>query len=687
MPMNLFNPVLHSHAFLPGSRIDIDRVLPAQLQDEDTIEEWIEKLGLPPRFIERISPVGTILGGESVRGKNWTDMMLRAYRHFLKSYSHIAFFIRQALVDRFGEQGLLPFMSFDMEPCIIERMIDLDYDESENTYGILLELMRTGVISPAATVPFHAILPMLGSQFDQRLCVRMGFEFYWRLVREYQSFIEEVHDERAFVLPFFLPEYAYSHEAAQIVVEEFLALAGREGCENPHLVLLLDNSQAVDCDIDVLMKSWNRLKLGGRKPPVSVVFRDRAFSEWMTYSRPSVKKLLDRTIAKVDADLNAAGVNYCWAHFENIEDLSFDSKSLSNFEQRIIKLAQLSYLTIAPDVYVRRKLLRKFSLINHEPQFVEVRSVTAGNDWHAQPSLGRWEGVLDSNAPIPLVDESRLINRRTRAGRQQVLMPQCWKIALLRAVRTCAAAVKGDPETLQGGVIGLLAELTGIRDAAKARQNIFDFLSAYGYVYWREHFLQHDLSEADVHVTALVDDLLLRGSRKRLRDTDYLIAGVAGQAYLFSLDAMRSHATHWENLDQRATYQNVVMISLALVNMITVYHWLKKPAEAKKLFDVMRAELFDFESAYDRYELAEYGVTPPEWELAVKSEIEDSPLNVVARAARRIAARHLRPLGYKKELTREDEQLPPTTGHIWSAEIENINYKWENKLFCGLREE
>ncbi len=686
--MNLLNPVLHTHAFMPGSRVDIDRVLPAQLKDPGEVEEWIEKLGEAPRFQERIAPVKTILGGDAVSGKNWTDMMLRAYRQFFKSYAHIAFYIRQALVDRFGEHGLLPFMSFDIEPCIIERMIELDYEESENSYGILLELMRTGVISPAATVPFHVILPMLGSEFDQRLCVRMAFEFYWRLAREYQEFIQDQHDEHAFVLPFFLPEYSYSDDSVRIIIEEFLAKAEREGVEDPHLVLLLDNSQAIDCDIDVLMKSWNRLLLGDEKPPVSVIFRDRAFSEWMSYSRPSVKKLIDRTIAKVDADLNAQGVNYCWAHFENIEDLTFDAKSLANFEQRIIKLAQLSYLTISPDVYVRRKLLRRFSLIAHEPQFVRVRSVTAGNDWHAKPSIGRWEGVLDSNAPIRLVDESRLITRRVRGmGRQQVLMPQCWKIAYLQAIRTCAAAVKGDPEKLEGGVIGLLTELSGVKDPATARQNIFDFLTGYGYVYWREHYLQHDLSEADINLYALVDDHLLRSSRKRLREQDYLVAGVAAQAYLFALDAMRSHATHWDNLDQRAAYQNIVMITLAMTNMITIYRWLNRPSEEKRLFDLMRTELFDFESAYDRYQLAEYGVTPPEWEIALKSEIEDSSLNLVARAARRTAARHLKPLGYKKEFSREDDQLPNHTGHIWSAEIENINYKWENKLFCGLREE
>ncbi|AXA36800.1 hypothetical protein BRCON_2023 [Candidatus Sumerlaea chitinivorans] len=686
MPMNLLNPVYHAHAFQPGSRIDIDRVLPASLDDED-IEEWIEKFCEPPRFIERISPVSTLLGNELVRGKNWTDMMLRAYRVFLRVYHGISIYIRQALVDRFGEHGLLPFMSFDMEPCLMERMIELDYEESENTYGTLMELVRSGVLSPAATVPFHVLLPMLDSEFDKRLCLRIAMTLYWKMLREYHDFIVQVHDERAFVMPFMLPEYAYANDVGRLLVEEFMRLAEEEELDEPHLVLLLDNQQAVDRDLDVLMKSWNMLQLDGKRVPVSLVFRDRAFSEWMIYSRPSVKKLIDRTIAKVDSDLNAAGINYCWAHFENIEDLTFDAKSLMNFEQKVIKLAQLSYLGIAPDVYVRRKLLKIFRRISHEPQLVELRNGSSGNDWHSRPNLGRWEGVLDSNAPIQLVDESRPYVRRTRTGKAHETGPQCWKIAFNRAIRTCARAVKGDPETLTGGALEVLAGICGAKDRNHARENIFDFLTNYLYIHWREYFIQHDLSEADIQLRDMVDETLLRGVRKRLKDEDYLIAGVAAQAYYFALDAMRSHATHWENLDQRAAYQNVVMITLALCNMMYIYHWRKKPAEARRLFELMRDELFHFESAYERYQLADYGVTEEEWQDALKSQVEDSTLNLVARAARRTAVRHLKHLGYKKEFTRDDELLTPNTGHLWTAEIENLNYKWENKLYCGLREE
>ena len=109
--------------------------------------------------------------------------------------------------------------------------------------------------------------------------------------------------------------------------------------------------------------------------------------------------------------------------------------------------------------------------------------------------------------------------------------------------------------------------------------------------------------------------------------------------------------------------------------------------EEKATLDLLKNELIDFVSAFDRYNLPEYGLTRQEWEESLKSQVDESPLNIVERAARRVAARHLRPLGYKTEFTREDENLTTNTGHVWSTEIENSNYKWENKLFCGLREE
>ena len=209
----------------------------------------------------------------------------------------------------------------------------------------------------------------------------------------------------------------------------------------------------------------------------------------------------------------------------------------------------------------------------------------------------------------------------------------------------------------------------------------------YALLHWREHFLQHDYSEPELTIEEIVNDHLLKGIKARFNIRKYSIAAVAAQAYYFCLDAKKSCATFWENFDQRAVYQNVTMLVLAMVDAIYVYHWLKKTGEARKIVQTMKQELIEFETAYKRYNLAEYGITEVEWNDAIKSSLEETPMNVVERVTRRIAARHLRPLGYRREFSREDENIPASVGHIWSSEVINSNFNWENRLFCGLHEE
>ena len=56
------------------------------------------------------------------------------------------------------------------------------------------------------------------------------------------------------------------------------------------------------------------------------------------------------------------------------------------------------------------------------------------------------------------------------------------------------------------------------------------------------------------------------------------------------------------------------------------------------------------------------------------------------RAALRVAARHLRPLGYAKEFSRGDANITTNVGHVWSQETGRENFAYENQLFCGVSE-
>jgi hypothetical protein len=685
--MNLLHPVYHSFSYHVGSRVDLKQALPTDLKDAD-LDELIEGLAAPQRFQERIAPMSLQIGNETIRGKNYTDAVIHGYRLFLDMLSNITAYVRQTMADRFREKGMVPFVSLAVEPDVFYRIIETDYDMAENTYGKMVELLTTGVIAPCVTLPFHVIAPLLPTEFDVRLCVRIAFAFYWNILKEYHRYIRKAHGESPFVVGFWLPEGGYSKRVGEIVFEEFARKCSADKISDAHLVLPIDNQQSLEGGNDIMMKSWNVLQIAGKKKVISVLFKDRHFSDWVSRANPSVKKLLDRTIAKVDADLNNQEIDYCWAHFETFESLASSPKSLANFEQKIIKLTELGYLTASPDVFVRRKLVGKFNRARHEPQVITLKDNSSAYDWHVENvSLGRWEGTLDSNSRHKLVDENHSFTRVVERGTRREKGSQSWKIAFNRALQTCASAVKGTPDKFSDGMLGVLASLVPARDKKVVARNVEEFLVHYSQNYWAEHFLQQGYSEADLQLGDVVKTCLCKGCKGKLTEEKTFVAGVAARAYYFALDSARSFATNYENLDQRAAYQNVAMCVLAMVDAIYVCHWRKQIEEAKRLVALLKRELVGFESAYTRYKLAAYGVTEAEWGDAIKSQVRESPMNVVERAARRVAARHLRPLGYRRDFSAEDERITTNTGHIWSEEVSNPNFQWENPLFCGLKEE
>lgn len=685
MPANQLHPIYHVHTSQAGSRIDVDRILPVSLDDIDT-DELIDKLSEPVKYKERISPVSAIIGTEVVRGKNWTEMMIKSYRIFFRMFSNMSLYMKEAMLEKFNERASVPYTGFDIDPDTLHALIEADYEQGENAYGNLLELYKTGVLSPTATSPFTAILPLLDNDFDRRICLRIGLLTYWDDIMQYHQYLEQNGASPQFVLPYWFPECGFSTKILEILHEEFIIQARKYQIRNPHLLIMLDTSQVEPTDIDILMKSWNVVKVGD-EDYASVVFRDKTFSEWVSFSNPSVKKLIDRTIAKVDSGLNEKNVDYCWAHFEELDNLTYNNKASVNYDQKITKLTQLSYHCLSPDMFVRRKMDATYGKAIHEPQEVLLKDNTCWSDWHTTPSLGRWVGLLNSGATFKLIDENHPFSRRTKNGKVQDAGSQAWKYALVQTRDTVAKFVKGDPDTLKGGFLEILADLLGDEKTETKRRHIADFLSYWSHAHWREVFLQKDLSEADVEVRTLVDQYLLHTDESSLTDEEYIIAAVAAQGYYFILDSYRSFATAYENFDNRCGYQVSVMMTLSLCNLIALYRWTDNPEKEKETFDLLQNELLDFQSAFERYGLRDLGVTPPEWQDVLESHVEDSELNVIERAARRLAARHLRPLGYKKQFSREDEFITTNVGHVWSMEIENNSYKWENKVFCGLREE
>lgn len=693
MAMNLLHPIFHTHSHLIGSRVDLDLELPVDLDDEDIVD-LIDDLSDPPKWEERLAPVGVTIKRETLRGRNWTELLARVYGHCARMYTSIMVFVRQTLQNNLRVEDMLPFTSLDIEPDAFNRTIELDYEIGENTYQRLIRMYGKGVVAPVVSMPFHPVLPLLRSDYDRRLIVRIAIEFFWPILRRYHAFMRKAHGDDLFVTSVQLPEGAFTIEIIQLIYEEFVAACDARGVKDPQLVFLLDNRQAIFRDNDQLMKSWNAVRIyEDRNDFAYVVFRDFGFSHWVEMANPSVKKLLDRTIAKVDAGLNDRGVDYAWSHFDDIEALVTSEKSAANFEQKIVKLIELGYVPVSPDVFVRRKLTEDFGAADFEPQVIRLESGTCWSGWDGEHvGFSRWTGLReDEETGETVVDKSRPYTRRVKNGRVTDAGSASWKIGFSRVRDHLVDLAMGDSDELGeedcGGMLGVLAGLVPSDDPDIICENVTKFLVSYSYIYWREHFLQHsEISEADIMLDELARENLGAGCDDEVEDESIVIAATAAQAYYLALDSYRSCSTHPENFDQRGTYGSALTLTLSLCNAAYVYRWLDREDDEKEIVAAIKEELIDFAGAYKRYDLKQYGVERKHWDDAIASVLEDSKLDLVQRAARRAAAKRLRPLGYKRDFPANDEFLTTSCGHLWKSEIEASNYLWENRLFCGVRE-
>jgi hypothetical protein len=684
--LNRFHPVYHSYTYLAGSRVDLDRGLDPGLVDEDA-EDVVDQLSEPPQFMERPSPVSVNVGGVTVKGRNWTDMMIKCYREFGRIFMRATAFLRQSLENNYRERTLVPFMSMAVDPDALVRLIEYDYEAGETSYAKLIDLYEGGAVAPCITTPFHAILPLLPTTFDRRLCIRLGMLFHAPLLRAYERYLKSV-DENQMVVGFWAPDAEVNHEVILLAQEEFHALCEREKFKKPHLVVLADADMVEGESLDHIMKSWCRPRIGGKPlKDVTVVLRDTVFSYWMMHSHPSIKKIIDRTIAKVDNSLTEREVDYGWAHFESLEALTHTPRDAQNYEQRILKLCELGYLSVSPDTYVRRKLNGRFGVDKGEPLVVNLRDPKPATDPLGETNVyGHWRGWALGPDKKPHVMPDEPFVRVTPRGSENRQGSPCWKIAWEKTVEASFRVVGGDSAKMTSGVLGLLAKTSTVRGAEASGKAVEAFLTEYGLIYWREHFIQHNMSEADIRLDEILARTLFKGSKKKPSTSQMAVAALAAQAYYFLLDSRNSYALDAESLDQRAMFQSAVMLTLAHCNAVAAFHYAGDEKKAAPIVASLRENLLDFQSAFERFGLEAYGVTRAVWTTALKSDVTESKANVVERAARRTAARHLAPFGYEELFGADDEELTTNVGHNWNAEVSIPNYEWANPYFCGVRE-
>lgn len=677
-----------------GVRLDMDRELPVDISDEDP-EEMLELFSSPPNWEDRLAPVSVMFNQEKITGKNPLEVELKFIHGLAAHLGQIATDMERTNRSRFGEKGAVSFLGLGLDPDTVVRIIDFDYETADNTYSRLETLFSSGAVTPVATTPFHTLLPLYKHDFEVRLLIRMGLDFYWPLLKKYNRAVAKNTGEKYFIAVFTLPEGAYSARVLQILHAEFTKRCEAENISPAHLILLLDTDQSKESEVELLMKRWNTIRPAPTtRDIVTVMFREPAFSDWVIQGHPSTKKQLDRTIAKVDAVMRDAGKDHLWSHFEPITTLLSTFKTCNNFEQKLLKLTELGYQPCGPDVFVRRKLLEIHGMAEAEPRRTQLHEMSCWGAWYdAGCSMSRFTGLEEAAGQPPVLAADRPFVRRVPAGGTRMEPgSQCWKVALRAALTRVHRAVVGEPKTFMGGMLGVLREVTPLERVPVVMRNIEDFLVLYARIRWKEHYVHNVCSEADIQLaeycrSTLLKDASAEDDDPEMTEEQMICAGAAAEAFYLANEGMNSTAFMPENMDQRAVYQNVAMMTLAVVHGIRVFNWLERPEEGQELFRIFSEELLEFDKAYTRHQIDKLGVDKKVWERSIRSEVEDSPLNVVTRAARRVGAKYLRNAGFRANFERTDEFIPTTTGHCWTHEVDHENMMWENDVLCGLTEE
>lgn len=696
---NRLHPINIGYTAPIGTRVDMDRILPLDLTEEDP-DEWLDALSSPPEYEHRISPVSCTLNQETLSGVNPGDLEVHFYRKLTINLGKVAQEIDIASRATFGEKGPVAFMGLCLDPDTSARIIEADYDTADNVYTRMMELVEKGFVTPVAVTPFNSLLTQYQHDFELRFVIRVALEYYWPLLKKYNRAVMRNVGEKYFMVPFMFPEGGFNGRVLQVLHAELMKRCEAESITPAHLIILLDTEQSKEREQDVLMKRWNTLRPAPTtRDIVTVLFKERSFTDWVIQGHPSTKKQLDRTIAKVDAVLRDQGVDHAWTHAEPLRTLISTFKSCLNFEQKILKLTELKYQPCGPDLFVRRKLLKLYGMEENEPRRTTLRDNSC---WHSYPdmpgSLSRYLGCEEESAgfttkrtlavPRPYQQVMADGTRVQRDGNP------IWKVAFVTAMQRVYRAIMGEPKTFIGGMLGLIREEVPIKRVPIVMRNVEDFLVQMARVTWKEHFIHHVCSEADIQLAEICRSQLLKDAPAEedepdLTDDQCITIGAAAHAIYQANMALNASAVAFENIDNRAVYEAVALMTLACAHAISAFKWLEQGDKADEIFSIFKRELLDFESAFEHQNLAkEFGVTKQEWADAIRSEVPtESDLNIVTRAARRVGAKHLRLLGYRKDFDRKDEGISTSCGHIWSYDIDHLNLKWENEAFCGLREE
>ncbi|WP_297073548.1 glycoside hydrolase [Thermococcus sp.] len=338
--------------------------------------------GGPIEYEERKSPVAIRIGGNEVRGENWTMAMLYSYEMISDTLSR------------------LKGVSVDIEPFTLLMLLYYRRRAFEDTVELLREL------DAVPTVPFHPIMPHL-DEFEQGILARVSFDFYAPLTGNKP------------VVGYWLPEAVITKKTAEIV----------ESATDKKLVFLLDERQLL-YDFPQAKYSCNRY--GG-----SFVFgREWSLSDAFAFNTLDVSGLVGETLSRRDEYKESIGVPYLVFTASDLESLLGNPQQLDRFVAWMEGIEKKGVERISAPSFVWKKLSGEFTRLRGECSFVmPVKDHSSWSDYldlslDGKTSDSRWLGYRRVDGRV----FARKVNGRK--------VSQLWKVAFTRLFAELNRAVR-----------------------------------------------------------------------------------------------------------------------------------------------------------------------------------------------------------------------------------------------------
>ena len=513
--------------------------------------------------------------------------------------------------------------SVDIEPQTLVWLLERD----EAAYRQVISAYERGTMGLVVTPPFHPILPH-HHRLEREALFEVMIDFYAPLLRR-------MHPQ---TIGLWLPEAVYSGDT----VTDFLDAARRttihyEGL--PDLVhgvhLVLDARQLGVTE--VAKTAWGKTGLDGGVPFAA---RDPELSGDFAFGASTAEKFASRADARGASSLLVAS---------DLESLLANSRQADRFVA-IVEALRAHGIDVT------------FPIPPERPIAADVLDLSSWSDYdehlmHGRTSDTRWAGIRRSDG---------LVVSRVHRGEA---LSQLWKHAFTLATERIETAIRRTAMLVLKG-LGVDRRHDAIRRLAVA----------YGRHVFHAHYRAFGLTREEIDF-ARAAEANLRGK------VDVETAGYLARGYLILLMGLRSDARFWDNPDTRVTFQNVALLSQAVVDMAEACARAGERERGTRLMRLLRATFLEFTDAYghgsfgDLQGVEGWETSEAAWLRSLQSEVPARSGYDVFRRAALYSAGDAFGRMLSDEVQARPEETVADTGHI----VGETHGDWENAAWCEHR--